>query len=169
MSLDLSYAIGPLLRIRVNFFCSCSSSRGSLVGLILKKIFSNKVRAFLASPSAHSAIQRIDLSVSFIVPDKPLVLFSRACWRICSISWLLKGFSLMTLSLDKSAWLISNEGFSVVAPISVIVPSSTWGSNASCCALLNLWISSINKMVFFWWISSLFFAKETVSLISFIP
>ena len=43
--------------------------------------------------------------------------------------------------------MISNDGFSVVAPMSVIVPFSTYGRNASCCALLSRWISSANRMV----------------------
>ena len=34
--------------------------------------------------------------------------------------------------------LISNEGFSVVAPIKMMLPFSTKGRNASCCALLKL-------------------------------
>ena len=46
-----------------------------------------------------------------------------------------------------AAPMTSNEGFSVVAPISVTVPSSTCGSSASCCALLKRWISSMNRIV----------------------
>src|SRR6476660_7926101 len=38
-------------------------------------------------------------------------------------------------------------GFSVVAPMSVITPSSTPGRSASCCALLKRWISSRNRIV----------------------
>ncbi len=41
--------------------------------------------------------------------------------------------------------MTSNAGFSVVAPISVIRPSSTAGSSASCWALLKRWISSRKK------------------------
>src|SRR6266581_3511418 len=43
--------------------------------------------------------------------------------------------------------MTSNAGFSVVAPISVIRPSSTAGSTASCCALLKRWISSRKRIV----------------------
>ena len=43
--------------------------------------------------------------------------------------------------------MTSKYGFSVVAPMSVIVPSSTCGSSASCCALLKRWISSMNSTV----------------------
>src|SRR6202035_4391498 len=38
-------------------------------------------------------------------------------------------------------------GFSVVAPINVMCPASTYGRNASCCALLNRCTSSTNTMV----------------------
>ena len=43
--------------------------------------------------------------------------------------------------------MTSKNGFSVVAPIIVISPSSTAGSNASCWALLKRWISSRKKTV----------------------
>ncbi len=43
--------------------------------------------------------------------------------------------------------MTSKYGFSVVAPISVTSPSSTAGSSASCCALLNRWISSRKRIV----------------------
>ena len=52
-----------------------------------------------------------------------------------------------TWQRDSSAAMTSNDGFSVVAPISVTVPASTWGSSASCCALLKRWISSMNSSV----------------------
>ena len=43
--------------------------------------------------------------------------------------------------------MTSKYGFSVVAPMSVIVPSSTCGRSASCWALLKRWISSMNRTV----------------------
>jgi len=43
--------------------------------------------------------------------------------------------------------MTSNDGFSVVAPIKVTVPSSTCGRMASCCALLKRWISSMKSTV----------------------
>ena len=46
---------------------------------------------------------------------------------------------------ERSAELTSKYGFSVVAPMSVTVPSSTCGSSASCWALLKRWISSRNS------------------------
>jgi hypothetical protein len=43
--------------------------------------------------------------------------------------------------------LISNDGFSVVAPMNTLVPSSTNGRNRSCCALLKRCTSSRNRIV----------------------
>ena len=57
------------------------------------------------------------------------------------------GSSTYSCVRDSSASLTSNAGFSVVAPIRVTSPSSTAGSSASCCALLNRWISSRKKIV----------------------
>ena len=71
-----------------------------------------------------------------------------ARFRSCSISLVSRFLSTKTLERDKSAPFTSNDGFSVVAPIKVMLPFSTKGRNASCCALLNLWISSINTIVF---------------------
>ena len=47
----------------------------------------------------------------------------------------------------RSGAFTSKNGFSVVAPMSVSVPSSTAGSSASCWALENRWISSRNRIV----------------------
>ena len=55
--------------------------------------------------------------------------------------------STTTFARDSSAAFTSNDGFSVVAPISMTVPASTCGSSASCCALLKRWISSTNSTV----------------------
>ena len=48
---------------------------------------------------------------------------------------------------ERRAEFTSKEGFSVVAPIRIIVPRSTWGRKASCCALLKRWISSTKRRV----------------------
>ena len=48
---------------------------------------------------------------------------------------------------DISGGLTSKCGFSVVAPISTISPSSTAGSSVSCWALLNRCTSSRNRIV----------------------
>ena len=57
------------------------------------------------------------------------------------------GRKTSTRARDKSDALSSNEGFSVVAPMSVIEPSSITGRKESCCARLKRWISSTNNSV----------------------
>ena len=59
----------------------------------------------------------------------------------------VRAFSLNTLERDSSGEFTSKDGFSVVAPIRMTVPFSTWGRITSCCALLNLCISSMNSIV----------------------
>src|SRR5258706_8644077 len=64
--------------------------------------------------------------------------------------------------------MTSNEGFSVVAPMKVMWPASTWGRKASCCALLKRWTSSTKTMVR-WPERDLCSATAITSLISFMP
>jgi len=64
------------------------------------------------------------------LPTNTPILFRALC-RICS-TWSTVSFSsTMTLQRLKRALLSWNEGFSVVAPISVIVPFSTCGRKVS--------------------------------------
>ena len=62
-------------------------------------------------------------------------------------SSLLKGAKRISWQRLSNALLTSNPGFSVVAPMSVTVPSSTAPNSASCCPLLKRWISSIKRIV----------------------
>ena len=66
---------------------------------------------------------------------------------MAAVSSGASGRSTKTLERDSSAALTSNDGFSVVAPISTMSPVSTRGRKASCCALLKRWISSTNRIV----------------------
>ena len=52
-----------------------------------------------------------------------------------------------TRARDNSAALSSKDGFSVVAPTRMTVPSSMTGRKESCCARLKRWISSTNSSV----------------------
>ena len=52
-----------------------------------------------------------------------------------------------TRARDSSGAISSNDGFSVVAPTSTMVPSSITGRKQSCCARLKRWISSTNSSV----------------------
>ena len=58
-----------------------------------------------------------------------------------------RGRKTSTRARENSDALSSNDGFSVVAPISVIEPSSITGRKESCCARLKRWISSTNRSV----------------------
>ena len=65
--------------------------------------------------------------------------------------------------------MTSKEGFSVVAPIRVIRPLSTWGRKASCWALLKRWISSTKRIVLRRWSRHRSVASSTTPRISFTP
>ena len=65
--------------------------------------------------------------------------------------------------------MISNEGFSVVAPISVTMPRSTALSSESCCDLLKRCISSMKSMGLFFMKRRFFCALSMTSRTSFTP
>ena len=54
-----------------------------------------------------------------------------------SIAGLAMGFTMTTRERERRGEMTSKDGFSVVAPMSVIRPDSTWGRKASCWALLK--------------------------------
>ena len=70
-----------------------------------------------------------------------------ARWRMSSRWGCSRGWSTTTFERESSAALTSNDGFSVVAPMSTMSPASTRGRKASCCALLKRWISSTKTIV----------------------
>ena len=80
-------------------------------------------------------------------PGEPALGVFECARRIVARSSGGSGSRTTTRQRERSAALTSNDGFSVVAPISVIVPSSTAPSSASCCALLKRWISSMKRIV----------------------
>ena len=79
------------------------------------------------------------------------------------------GSSTTTLHRERSAPFNSKDGFSVVAPIRITSPVSTYGRKTSCCARLNRWISSKNRIVR--WSAFAFSAREAsrTSRISLTP
>ena len=77
----------------------------------------------------------------------PRSLSRNARSRRSTRSSALERLSTKTRQRERSAPFRLKLGFSVVAPIRVIVPRSTWGRKASCCALLNRWISSQKRIV----------------------
>ena len=83
-------------------------------------------------------------------------------------SSLLSGANKISWQRLSNAPFTSNPGFSVVAPMSVTVPSSTAPRSASCCPLLKRWISSMKSIVSM----NAFFicrASARTSLTSFTP
>ena len=98
---------------------------------------SSVLSAVLASPFANRAIAARSASpiCTRWLPN-PSGQFS-ARERSFTISDSSSALSTKTLHLERSAELISKDGFSVVAPTRIILPFSTKGRNASCCALLN--------------------------------
>ena len=129
---------------------------------------SSVFKQILASPPAKEAIaSTASSSISISKFANPFGEV-KARWIRSIRSSFSKEFSTKTLHLDNKALLTSKLGFSVVAPIRIILPFSTYGKNASCCALLKRWISSTNKIVFW----PKFFRKSAcfiTSLISLIP
>jgi len=93
--------------------------------------------AFLASPLAKLPIMASMSSemLTFSLP-KPLGSLRALCSKATNSS-VVKACSTKTLHLDKRAPFTSKEGFSVVAPIRIMLPFSTKGKKASCCALLK--------------------------------
>ena len=124
--------------------------------------------ALRASPFANPAIAAIHSSdIAISVAPNPRTSAS-ARFKSPTSSSVLSACNTNTLQRDRSAPLTSNDGFSVVAPIRIMLPFSTNGKNASCCALLNLCISSTNSTVFS--PNRLFFSACSITcLISFIP
>ena len=79
-------------------------------------------------------------------PARPRGSSASARFRMRAISSRERGCRTATRQRESKAALTSNEGFSVVAPMSVIVPCSTACKSASCWALLKRWISSMKRM-----------------------
>lgn len=89
-------------------------------------------------------------------------------FKTSKIADLLKGLTMTTRERERRGEMTSKEGFSVVAPIKVMRPDSTWGRKASCWALLNLWISSTKSTVRVFKFQ-LTLARATTSSMSFLP
>ena len=100
------------------------------------------------SPSDTPAIKsRVLSSILILYLPRPFSLSSNALLRSVFISSFKSFSSIYVFTLERSAEFTSKEGFSVVAPIRIIVPFSTYGRKASCWALLKRCISSIKSIV----------------------
>ena len=101
-----------------------------------------------ASPEATSCrnASASGSSVTFSLPS-PCSVSVSARRTTCATSSSESGWSVRTRVRERSAEMTSNDGFSVVAPMNVTVPFSTWGRMASCWALLKRCTSSTKRMV----------------------
>ena len=113
----------------------------------LRTAISRVLRAVLASPPANPAMARSCSGVIRMVWDPKPAGFFRAFSRSRTRSASSNAFKTNTRQRESRAALTSKDGFSVVAPIRVMLPRSTKGRKASCWALLNRWISSTNRTV----------------------
>ena len=113
-------------------------THGSVTVRALSAAASSAFNARRASPSDCSAMN-VSASSSAVMccAPRPCSWSSSARCRIRRTSATESGSSTNTRERLSSAPITSNDGFSVVAPISATVPFSTCGRNASCCALLN--------------------------------
>ena len=89
-------------------------------------------------------------------------------WSTSRIASFFRGDKTMTRERERSGEMTSKEGFSVVAPIRVMRPDSTWGRKASCWALLKRWISSTKSTVRVFKLQ-LVLARSTTCSMSFLP
>ena len=93
--------------------------------------------ARLASPPAifaMSAKSSSEKSSSASVDSRD---FSRPRCKIFINSSCSSGLRIKTRILESNGEITENDGFSVVAPIRIIEPFSTYDKNASCWALLK--------------------------------
>ncbi len=72
---------------------------------------------------------------------------SSARWRRVSRASSVRRLRIITWQRERRAAFNSKDGFSVVAPIKVIVPSSSTGKKASCWDFMKRWISSTKSSV----------------------
>ena len=123
---------------------------------------SKRFNNFLASPP--EILMRASVSfISIFFLLRYSSFFIAAC-KSRSRSFSSNGFNTYTWQRLSKALITSKEGFSVVAPINVMVPFSTAPSKASCWPLLKRWISSMNNMQ-----PAFVFASSITSLTSFTP
>ena len=97
-----------------------------------------------ASPPLYRSRASVWRSSIFLCFSSTSAVRAR-CSRL-SKSSCSSGFSTNVWQRESSGRITSNEGFSVVAPISVTIPRSTAPSSESCCDLLKRCISSMNRI-----------------------
>ena len=140
----VSKCLSPALSCGRALVSITSSNNDLLINILLPWIeaesaaSSNVFKAHLASPLDNAAISwSTPSSMERFLFSKPFSESFKALVNMWTMSFLSRLFNVKTLHRDKSGEIISKDGFSVVAPMKVTVPSSTCGSIASCWALLN--------------------------------
>ena len=107
-------------------------------GAVAVTASSRAERATRASPPAQRAsLSMRSGSTRGFARARPRSLSSRERLRILASSSGASGSRTTTRQRESSAEFTSNDGFSVVAPMSVIVPSSTAPRSASCSRLVE--------------------------------
>ena len=96
---------------------------------------SKRFNSFRASPP--EMVSNASVSFRFIFFSCSKGSFFITSFRSCTSSFLSSAFNTYTWQRLSKALFTSNEGFSVVAPISLIIPFSTAPNSASCCPLLK--------------------------------
>src|ERR1700730_18389040 len=116
--------------------------------IALRAASSSVLYADRASPFANEAmrINTSSLASNCSLPS-PRSLSSSARRNSSAIKGVGSAAKMYTLVRDNNGEMTSKDGFSVVAPINVMCPASTYGRNASCWALLNRCTSSTNTIV----------------------
>ena len=111
------------------------SELGSVVRTANSMAF-NEIRASPLAVFAKNS--RASSSITALYTPNPFSTSVNALFIIVLIFSIERAFNSNIILLETRALLTSKYGFSVVAPIKIIVPSSTYGKRASCCDLLNL-------------------------------
>ena len=155
-----------------SFFCTASSTSWFVMAMLLPPskltIISRALSIFLPSPPLILTRASHSFIVIFLVLNigSRLHAWVTRSFRSCSS----RGFSTNTSQRESRAAFTSKLGFSVVAPISVIIPCSTAPSRASCWLLLNRCISSMKSIALPPLpINLVFLAFSMVSRMSFTP
>ena len=96
---------------------------------------SSELKAERKSPLVAVAMKsRASASIS-TSNSKPRSLSDNAVWRACLISSVDKGSNSKICTRERMAGVTEKNGFSVVAPIMMILPFSSKGSKKSCLVL----------------------------------
>ena len=110
---------------------------------------SSMLSARRASPSAAraSSSSAALIGLQLLAPESALAVGECAAQQRAEILNRRARAARTRARATSSALTTSNEGFSVVAPMKVSVPSSRYGRKVSCCALLKRCTSSRNSSV----------------------